>query len=256
MIDPRAVIDGRAKISGDVTIGPFSIVGPDVEIGSGTWVGPHVIIHGPTRIGQNNKIYQFSSIGDIPQDKKYAGEDTVLDIGDRNVIREYCTFNRGTIQGGGITRVGSDNWIMAYVHIAHDCNVGNNTIFANGATLAGHVYVQDNVILGAFTVVHQFCRIGAYSFSGMATVIKGDVPPFAMLVGNPARPHGVNVEGMKRNGFNADQISNIRRAHKVLYKSGFRLEEAVEKISAGAEDQSELKCMVEFLSQQGRPLVR
>ncbi|TNF99721.1 MAG: acyl-ACP--UDP-N-acetylglucosamine O-acyltransferase, partial [Gammaproteobacteria bacterium] len=158
MIDSRAIIDPTAKIAEDVEIGPFSIIGKNVEIDSGTWIGPHVVINGPTRIGKDNRIFQFSSIGDIPQDKKYAGEDTVLEIGDRNIIREYCTFNRGTVQGGGITRLGNDNWIMAYVHLAHDCQVGNNTIFANGATLAGHVEVEDKVIFGAFTVIHQFCR--------------------------------------------------------------------------------------------------
>ena len=168
MIDSRAIVDPGAVVAEDVEIGPFSIIGKDVEINSGTWIGPNVVINGPTRIGKNNRIFQFSSLGDIPQDKKYAGEETVLEIGDGNIIREYCTFNRGTVQGGGTTRLGNDNWIMAYVHLAHDCQVGDNTIFANGTTLAGHAEVEDKVIFGAFTVIHQFCRIGYHSFSGIS----------------------------------------------------------------------------------------
>ena len=256
MIDPRAIVDPGARLDADVSVGPFSIIGADVEIGAGTVIGPHVVIEGPTRIGRDNRFAPHSSIGGAPQDKKYGGEPTRLEIGDRNLIREYCTFNRGTVQGGGVTRLGNDNWIMAYVHLAHDCQVGNHTIFANGSTLAGHVEVEDKVILGAFTVVHQFCRIGAHAFSGMGTVIKGDVPPFTMINGSPAAPHGINAEGLKRNGYSAEQINQVRRAHKVLYKSGLLLEEALEKIRWMAEEAPELGVLAEFFKHSRRPLIR
>lgn len=194
MIDPRAIIDPKAELAADVHIGAFSIIGPEVVIGAGTWVGPHVVVNGPTRIGRDNKIFQFSSLGEMPQDKKYQGEPTLLEIGDRNVIREFCTLNRGTAQGGGVTRIGHDNWIMAYVHLAHDCLIGNQTIFANNASLAGHVVVEDQVILGGFTQVHQFCTLGAHSFTAFGSGIAKDVPPYVMVAGHPAAPHGLNVE--------------------------------------------------------------
>lgn len=256
MIHPSAIIDPSAEIADDVDIGPFSIIGRDVSIDSGTWIGSHVVINGPTHIGKDNKIYQFCSLGDAPQDKKYADEPTRLEVGNRNVIREYCTFNRGTTQDAGITHLGDDNWIMAYVHLAHDCQVGSNTIFANGTTLAGHVQVEDKVIFGAFTVIHQFCRIGYHAFSGMGTVIKADVPPYSMINGNPAEPHGINIEGLKRTGLSMDQIKVLRRAYKVIYKSGIRLQEAIEELDTMAKEHDEVARLPEFLRLSDRGIVR
>lgn len=256
MIESQAIIDPHAKIADDVEIGAFTIIGRDVEIDSGTWIGPHVVINGPTRIGKGNKIYQFNSLGDAPQDKKYAGEPTELIIGDYNVIREYCTFNRGTMQGSGVTSIGDDNWIMAYVHLAHDCRIGSNTIFANGAALAGHVQIEDKVILGAFTVIHQFCRVGYHAFTGMGSIIKSDVPPYTMLDGNPAEPRGINTEGLKRTGFTMEQIKAVRRAYKLIYKSGLRLREAIDELEAMAQQHQEVKRLPEFLRMSERGIVR
>lgn len=256
LIDERAIIDPSARLAGNVSIGPFSVIGPEVEIGSGTVIGPHVVIKGPTRIGSDNKIFQFASIGDDPQDKKFAGERTELVIGDRNTIREFCTINRGTGDGGGITRVGNDNWIMAYVHIAHDCLVGNNTIFANNATLAGHVEIQDHVILGGFAAVHQFCRIGKHSFTAMATAINKDVPPFVMASGNLAKPHGLNTEGLKRRGFSDKALKDIRSAYKLLYMSGLKLEEALVKMKALGKETQEVADMVSFIEGSSRSIIR
>lgn len=256
MIDPRAIIDPRARLAEDVTVGPFSIIGPDVEIGSGTWVGPHVVINGPTRIGRDNKIFQFASVGEGPQDKKYAGEPTRLEIGDRNIIREYATLNRGTVHGGGLTQVGDDNLIMAYVHIAHDCRVGSGTIFANAASLAGHVTVGDMAILGGFAIVHQFCRVGAHSFCAMGSVINRDVPPYVMVSGHMAEPHGINAEGLKRRGFSPQTIQEIRRTYKLLYKSKLRLEEALEQVKRLAETCPEAGQMAAFVEQSARGIVR
>jgi len=256
LIHQTAIIDPAAKIGADVTIGAYSIIGADVEIGDGSWIAPHVIINGPTRIGRENKIHSFASIGGDPQDKKYDGEPTLLEIGDRNVIREYCTFSRGTVQGGNVTRMGDDNWVMAYVHLAHDCIVGNNTIFANGASLAGHVTVGDFTILGGFTLVHQFCTIGDHAFCGMGSAIAKDVPPYVMVNGNPAHPHGLNVEGMKRRGFSSEAMSAMRKAYKVLYRSGLGLGEAIRLLDEMSEDCSELGVMVEFLQNQTRGIVR
>ncbi|MCW8963495.1 MAG: acyl-ACP--UDP-N-acetylglucosamine O-acyltransferase [Gammaproteobacteria bacterium] len=256
MIHPSAIIDPSAQLADDVEVGPYSIIGANVEIDAGTWIGPHVVINGPTRIGKQNRIYQFSSLGDAPQDKKYAGEETTLEIGDRNVIREYCTFNRGTTQDVGVTRLGNDNWIMAYVHLAHDCQVGNDTIFANGATLAGHVEVEDKVIFGAFTVIHQFCRVGYHAFSGMGTVIKADVPPYTMLNGNPAEPHGINLEGLKRSGMTKEQIKALRDAYKIIYKSGNRLQEAIEQLDELSIQFDVVKRLPDFLRQSSRGIIR
>lgn len=256
MIDSRAIVDQAAELDDGVTVGPFAVIGPRVEIGAGTSIGPHAVVNGPTRIGRDNRIYQFASVGDDPQDKKYAGEPTRLEIGDRNVIREYCTINRGTVQDVGVTRVGDDNWIMAYVHIAHDCQVGDKTIFANGASLAGHVLVDDYAILGGFTLVHQFCRIGSHAFTAMGSGIAKDVPPYVMVSGNPARPHGLNLEGLARRGFSADALREIRRAYKVLYRSNLKLEAARERITEMAESCEELAVWREFLEQTRRSVVR
>ena len=256
MIDARAVIDPSAKIAEGVTIGPFSVIGADVEIGSGTWVGPNVVINGPCRIGRDNKIFQFASVGEVPQDKKYAGEDTLLEIGDRNVIREFCTLNRGTVQGGGVTRIGSDNWIMAYVHIAHDCIVGDHTIFANNTNLAGHVTIEDYAILGGATLVHQFCTVGAHSFCGMGSAIAKDIPTYMMVSGQPAAPHGLNVEGLKRRGFSAEELQALRRAYKIIYRSGLRLVEAIEELKPVAEQCEVVRPLLEFIQNSSRGIAR
>ncbi len=256
MIHPTAIVHPGARLGAKVSVGAYSLVGEHVEIGDNTRIGPHAVIEGHTRIGQDNEIFQFCSIGAIPQDKKYADEPTRLEIGDRNTIREYCSFNVGTSQDGGVTRVGSDNWIMAYVHIAHDCQVGNNTIFANNATLAGHVHVGDWAILGGFTGVHQFCRVGAHSFCGVGTVLLQDLPPFVTVAGNPAAPHGINSEGLKRRGYSAAGIAAIKRAYRVLYRSGLGLDEARERIAAIAGEQPEAGLFADFIGQSGRGLVR
>lgn len=225
-IHPTAIVDPKAELDSTVEVGPYSIVGPKVRIGARTKVGPHVVIDGRTTIGCDNVFYRFCSIGGAPQDKKYAGEDTGLEIGDRNLVREFCTFNVGTAQDAGVTRLGSDNWILAYVHLAHDCQVGSHTIFSNNATLAGHVHVGDWVIMSGFAAVHQFCRIGAHAFIGMNTSLTQDVPPFVLLSGNPASPHGINIEGLKRRGFSREQIGDLRNAYRTLYKSALSLDDA------------------------------
>ena len=256
MIHPSALIDDRAGIAEGVSVGPFSVIGPDVEIGAGTIIGPHVVIRGPTRIGRENRIFQFASIGEDPQDKKYQGEITRLEIGDRNVIREYSTVHRGTIQDKSVTRLGDDNLLMAYTHVAHDCVIGNGVIMANGASLAGHVTVDDSAILGGFSLVHQFCRIGRYSFSGMGSVISRDIPPYVMVGGSPTRPRGINSVGMERRGFDAESILQIKRAFKLIYKSRLKLEEAIESLTAMAEQSSEIIPLLEFLKQSGRSIIR
>lgn len=256
MIDSRAVIDPSAKLGVNVSVGPFSVIGPDVEIGDDSWIGPHVVIQGPTRIGRENRIYQFASIGEAPQDKKYAGEPTVLEIGDRNLFREFTTVNRGTVQGGGVTRIGNDNWIMAYCHVAHDCIIGNGTIFSNSASLAGHVIVDDFAILGGFSLVHQFCRIGAYSFSAFGSAINQDVPPYVMVSGRMAAPYGVNAEGLRRHGKSAETIQAIKRAYKTLYKSGLRLEEAKRELAGMVDDCADIAPLLDFLDKSERGIVR
>ncbi|HEY0722123.1 MAG TPA: acyl-ACP--UDP-N-acetylglucosamine O-acyltransferase [Gammaproteobacteria bacterium] len=255
-IHPTAIVDPNAQIAPDVTIGAYSVIGPDVEIGDGTWIGPHVVINGPTKIGRENRIFQFASIGEIPQDKKYRNERTRLEIGDRNVIREGCTINRGTLQDQSLTRIGNDNWIMAYVHVAHDCIVGNNTTMSNNVALAGHVTVGDYATLGGFTLVHQFVSIGAHSFTGMGTGVGKDVPPYVMVAGNPAAPHGINSEGLKRRGFTAEQLTSLRRAYKLLYRSGKTLEEAMAELTPMAEGAPEVVPLVQFLTTQTRGIVR
>jgi UDP-N-acetylglucosamine acyltransferase len=255
-IDARAVIDSSARIGKEVSIGPFSVIGPQVDIGDGTWIGPHVVINGPTQIGKDNRIFQFSSIGEIPQDKKFHGENSTLEIGDRNTIREFATINRGTSDGGGVTRVGNDNWLMAYIHIAHDCMVGDHTIFANSASIAGHVRIEDHVILGGFTLVHQFCAIGQHAFSGMGSAISKDVPPFVMVNGNPAAPHGLNNEGLKRRNFSKETQQAVRDAYKLIYRAGFTLEEAKVQLREMARFDPEVAKMLAFIEASTRGIIR
>ncbi len=259
-IHPSALVDSAAKLDDSVEVGAYSIIGPHVSIGAGTKVGPHVVIDGHTTIGRDNVFYQFSSIGAAPQDKKYAGEPTRLEIGDRNTVREFCTFKLGTTQDVGVTRLGNDNWIMAYVHLAHDCQIGNHTIFANNAQLAGHVQVDDWAIMGGHSGVHQFCKIGAHAMVGMFSSITQDVPPYVILNGNPAAPHGINAEGLKRRGFSREAIVAIRHAYKLLYKSGMTLDEAKAAIAAEAEADPatapQLQLLRDFLEGVTRGIVR
>jgi UDP-N-acetylglucosamine acyltransferase len=259
-IHPAAIVDPRAELDSSVEVGAYSIIGPNVRIDAGTVVGPHVVIEGHTTIGKDNKFFQFSSIGAAPQDKKWAGEPTRLEIGERNTIREFCTFNLGTAQDAGVTRLGSDNWISAYVHLAHDCQVGSNTIFSNNAQLAGHVHVGDWAILSGYAGVHQFCKIGAHAFVGMYTSLTQDVPPFVLVSGNPAGARGINVEGLKRRGFTRAQIDGIRTAYKLVYRSGMTLEEAkaalLEEENASPEAAEHIRALREFLGVATRGIVR
>jgi UDP-N-acetylglucosamine acyltransferase len=256
MIDARAAVSPQAEIAADVEIGPFSVIGPGVVIGPRTWVGPHVVINGPTRIGTDNKIYQFASIGDAPQDKKYKGEPTRLEIGDRNVLRESVTVNRGTVTGNGVTRIGSDNLLMAYSHVAHDCTLGDQIVMANCATLGGHVELGNWVIMGGLSAVHQFSKVGDHSFLAHNAMVTRDVPPFVMAVGRPAVPHSVNSEGLKRRGFTEGQIRNIRRAYRVLYRSGLKLQAALEQLELAAASQPEVQPFVDFIKRSSRSIVR
>ena len=256
MIDPRAIISPKAQLASDVTVGPFSIIGPEVQIGAGTVVGPHVVINGPTTIGADNHIFQFASIGDAPQDKKYKGEPTRLEIGDRNVFRESCTVNRGTTHGKGVTRVGDDNLFLAYSHVGHDCQVGSKTVFSNCAALGGHVEIGDWVILGGLTAVHQFVKIGAHAFLAGGAIVQRDVPPYVLVAGNPAQPHAVNSEGLKRRGFTEEQIHNVRNAYRILYRSELKLADAMEKLCALGETQPEVKFFADFIGTSTRSLVR
>lgn len=256
MIHSTAIVSPKANIAANVEIGPYSIIGDDVQIGRNTTIASHVVINGPTTIGENNRIFQFASLGDEPQDKKYAGEATRLEIGNGNTIREYVTMSRGTAQDDGITRLGDNNWLMAYVHIAHDCKVGNETVFANCASLAGHVTVEDYVIFGGMSGAHQFTRIGAYSFIGNNAGVTRDVPPYFLVFGQPAVPKGINSEGLKRRGFTTEQIRSVKQAFRMLYRSDLRLEEAQEQIKALAATSPELECMDTFLAQSTRGIVR
>ncbi len=255
-IDPRAVVAPTAKLGEGVEVGPFAIIGPDVEIGAGTIVGPHAVVTGWTKLGSHNRIFQFASIGDAPQDKKYAGEPTRVEIGDRNVFREYVTVNRGTTHDQGITRVGSDNLFMASSHIAHDCIVGSHCVFANLATLGGHVEVDDHVILAGFTGVHQFCKIGAHAFIANNTAVTRDVPPYVMAVGHPAVPHSINATGLSRRGFTPEQVRNIKNAYRTLYRMDLPLEAAMEKLRDAAKTQAEIVPFVEFVARSTRSLIR
>ena len=256
MIDPRASVSPRAELAADVSVGPFTVIGPDVIIGAGTIIGPHAVINGPTRMGADNRVFQFASIGDAPQDKKYKGEPTRLEIGDRNVFRECCTINRGTTHGEGVTRLGSDGLYMAYTHVAHDCTVGDKVVLSNCATMGGHVEIGDWVQLGGLSAIHQFCKIGAHAFIGGGAIVTRDVPPYVMIAGNPAEPHSVNAEGLKRRGFGPQQIRNIRNAYRILYRSELTLATAVEQLTALAREQPELATFVEFIGRSTRSLVR
>lgn len=246
-IHPTAIVDGGAVIDSSVTIGPYAVIGPHVRIGAGTTVGAHCVIEGRTTIGIDNRIFQFASLGAAPQDKKYAGEPTELAIGDRNTIREFCTFNTGTAQDRGVTSIGNDNWVMAYVHIAHDCVVGDQTILANNATLAGHVHVGDHAIIGGLTGVHQFTKVGAHAMAGFASHVSQDVPPFMMVDGNPLAVRGLNVEGLRRRGFSAARIAGIKQAHRLLYRQGLTLEAALQAMQQLPADHPEAAADIELL---------
>ena len=256
MIHTTAIVSDKAMIADDADVGPYCVIGDGVALGARTRVDSHVVINGPTVIGEDNHIYQFASIGDDPQDKKYADELTTLTIGDRNTIREFCTVSRGTIQDRGETSVGNDNWIMAYVHIAHDCVIGSNTIMANNATLAGHVHVGDWVIFGGFSGVHQFCHVGAHAFIGMYAGLNRDVPAYTTVSGSPAVPRGINSEGLKRRGFDAAQIRNIKEAYRLVYRKGLKLVDAIDEIAERSKSQPELELFLESLRSSERGLVR
>ncbi|MFZ7310377.1 acyl-ACP--UDP-N-acetylglucosamine O-acyltransferase [Comamonas jiangduensis] len=259
-IHPTAIVHEGAQLHPSVTVGAYSIIGPHVSIGAGTCVGPHCVIEGHTSIGVDNHIFQFASLGAQPQDKKYAGEPTRLAIGNRNTIREFCTFNTGTSQDAGVTRIGDDNWIMAYVHIAHDCVVGNNTILANNATLAGHVHLGDWVILGGLTGVHQFVKIGAHAMAGFASRVAQDVPPFMMIEGNPLAVRGFNLEGLRRRGFTPERLKAVKQMHRLLYRQGLTLEDAMQAIAALLQEMPEaaqdIALMQSFLATSTRGIAR
>jgi len=256
LIHPGAIVDPKAEISNSAEIGPYSIIGPDVTIGDDTWIGPHVVINGPSTIGKNNRIFQFASIGDAPQHASYKNEPTRLTIGDRNIIREYVTINRGTVEGGGLTSDGNDNILMAYCHIAHDCHVMNHTVFANGASLAGNVTVGDYAILGGFTLIHQFCSIGAHSITAINTVVFKDIPPFIIASGYGAQPHGINVTGLKRRKIPEDVVENLKSAYKKVYRNGMSAQEALDALEPIAKQYSEVKEFCQFISNSKRGIIR
>ena len=255
-IHPTAIIDPKAELDSSVTVGAYSTIGAHVKVGADTRIASHVVLQGPTTIGKNNQIFQFSSLGEAPQDKKYRDEPTTLEIGDNNTIREFCTFNRGTIQDKGITKIGSDNWIMAYVHIAHDCTIGNNTILANNSSLAGHVDIHDYAILGGFTLIHQFCKVGAHVITAVGSVVFKDIPPYVTAAGYDAKPHGINSEGLKRRGFSPESIAQIKRAYKALYRNSLTLEEAKLTIADMQKDCEEIALLTDFLKISTRGIVR
>lgn len=255
-IHSTAIVDNRARIAGDVEIGPYAVIGAHVEIGSGSRIGPHAVLTGHTRIGERNRIFQFCSIGEIPQDKKYSGEATRLEIGDDNTVREFCSFNCGTAQDAGATRVGNGNWFMAYVHLAHDCQIGSHTIFANNAQLAGHVHIGDHVILGGYTGVHQFCRVGAHSITGIGSVVLQDIPPYITASGDTAKPYGINAEGLKRRGFTSQTITQLKRAYKTLYRSSLTLDQAKKALARQVGDCPEVQPLLDFLASSTRGIIR
>lgn len=256
LIDWRAVVDSQAELDEGVSVGPYAIIGANVKIAKDTCIGPHAVIKGITKIGSNNRIFQFASIGDDPQDQKYKGEITKLEIGDGNTIREFVTINRGTIQDTGITRIGNNNLFMAYTHVAHDCQIGNHVIMANAASLGGHVHIDDWAILGGFTIVHQFCHIGPHSFCAMGSVLTKDVPPYVTVGGHPAQARGINAEGLRRRNFSSETIQFIRRAYRLLYLSGMRLEEAVAAIEKISDICPEVSIMAQFAAVSVRSITR
>ena len=259
-VHPTALVDRQAELDDDVEVGPYAIVGPRVRIGGGSSIGAHTVVSGRTTIGRNNRVFPHAAIGGVPQDKKYAGEDTALAIGDGNTIREFCTINIGTAQGGGLTRIGADNWIMAYVHVAHDCRVGDHCILANAVTLAGHVELGDWVILGGLAAVHQFCRVGSHAMAGGGTILVQDLPPFVICNGNPAAAHGLNSEGLKRRGFSAESIAALRRAYKTVYKEGLTAaaasEHLLQAVAQAADAAAELRLLADFVRTSKRGIVR
>ena len=255
-IHSSAIIDPKAELDSSVEVGAFTTIGAGVKVGSDTRIGSHVVLKGPTTIGKNNQIFQFSSLGEQPQDKKYKDEPTELVIGDNNTIREFCTFNRGTIQDKGVTKIGNDNWIMAYVHIAHDCTIGNHTIFANNASLAGHVDIHDYAILGGFTLIHQFCKIGAHVITAVGSVVFKDIPPYVTAAGYDAKPHGINAEGLKRRGYTQDELTQIKRAYKALYRNGLSLEEAKSELATMQASCEKIKLLSDFLTISDRGIIR
>jgi len=255
-IHPSALVDPSAELDAGVEVGPFAIIEAGVQIGARTKIGAYTRVAGPTKIGEENEIHSHCSIGEAPQDKKYRGQPTQLEIGHRNTIREFCTLNRGTVEDLGYTRVGDDNWIMAYVHIAHDCTLGSHAVLANHATLAGHVHIGDWVTLGGFVGVHQFVQVGAHSFCGISAVITQDIPPFMLIAGNPAAPRGINSEGLKRRGFSPEAIAEIKNAYRALYRNGLSYDEAQAHIATLAENTPELKVMVDFLAGSTRGILR
>jgi UDP-N-acetylglucosamine acyltransferase len=255
-IHPTAIIDAKAELDSSVEVGPYSLIGPNVKIDAGTRVAGHVTISDHTIIGKNNQIFQYSSLGEAPQDKKFKGEPTLLEIGDNNTIREFCTFNRGTIQDKGTTKIGNDNWIMAYVHLAHDCVIGNHTILANNSSLAGHVDIHDYAILGGFTLIHQFCKVGAHVITAVGSVVFKDIPPYVTAAGYDAKPHGINAEGLKRRGFSAEAILEIKRAYKTLYRNKLTLEEAKIELATKVKSHQEIELLLDFLNVSTRGIVR
>ncbi len=255
-IHATAIIDSKAEIDSSVEVGAYSIIEAGVKVGANTRIGSHVVIKGPTTIGKNNQIFQYASLGEQPQDKKYKDEPTQLVIGDNNTIREFCTFNRGTVQDKGVTKIGNNNWIMAYVHIAHDCTIGNNTIFANNTSLAGHVDIHDYAILGGFTLIHQYCKVGAHVITAVGSVVFKDIPPYVTAAGYDAKPHGINAEGLKRRGFTAQEITQIKRAYKTLYRNGLTLEEAKAELVTMQASCDKINLLSDFLTVSDRGIVR
>lgn len=256
MISKQAIVDPKAIIGDNVEIGPWTIIGPDVEVGSGTWIASHVVIRGPTRIGRDNKIYQFATLGEGSPDKKYAGEPTRLEIGDRNIFRECCTIHRGTVQGGGVTRIGNDNLFMAYTHVAHDCIVGNEVVFSNNASIAGHVRVEDYACLGGMVGVHQFCALGAHSFAAGGSIIVKDVPPFVMVSGHPGEAHGLNTVGLERRGYSVSTIAALKRGYKIVFRQSLTLQEAIAELKTMVEETPEIQLLIDFLSNSTRGIIR
>jgi UDP-N-acetylglucosamine acyltransferase len=259
-VHPTAIVDPAAELAGTVDVGPYAVIGAGVQVGDGTTIGPHVVLEGPMRLGRDNRVHAHAVLGGAPQDMKYRGEPTRLEIGDRNTIREFCTFNRGTVQDGGVTRLGDDNWVMAYVHMAHDVQVGNRCILANNATLAGHVHVGDWVIVGGLTGIHQFCHVGSHAMTGFQSHVSQDVPPYMMVSGNPLGVHGFNVEGLRRRGFSRERIGLVKQMHRLLYRDGLTLEaarQAIDGLKGSVEDgDADISLLLDFLAASTRGIVR